>query len=295
MLYLSVKNGLIRGDVGMARAGPLHLPTVPREDAKYETIDDQKKVILLSGTPPRPAALSASSVSSFCGAVVTEDRDIEVLNRGVSLLHDNASRPHTTHVIRDMFASFGWDIVTLPPYSPDLAPSDFVLFTKLKEFLGGSRFGANKKEMKERKRNSISSGFLESSKEPETVRAGRGSYRTTTRASLALSRFTAKCETTTRNMCRMDMCRMDMCRMDMCRMDMCRMDMCRIVMCRMDMCRMDMCRMDMCRIVMCRMDMCRMDMCRMDMCRIVMCRMDMCRMDMCRMDMCRISNRIACF
>lgn len=29
---------------------------------------------------------------------------------------------------------------TPPPYSPDLAPSDFHLFTKLKEFLGGKRF-----------------------------------------------------------------------------------------------------------------------------------------------------------
>ncbi|GBN41322.1 hypothetical protein AVEN_93684-1, partial [Araneus ventricosus] len=30
-----------------------------------------------------------------------------------------------------------------PPYSPDLAPSDFHLFLKLKEFLGGKRFGSN--------------------------------------------------------------------------------------------------------------------------------------------------------
>ncbi|GBM76750.1 hypothetical protein AVEN_86324-1 [Araneus ventricosus] len=30
-----------------------------------------------------------------------------------------------------------------PPYSPDLAPSDFHLFHKLKEFLGGKRFGSD--------------------------------------------------------------------------------------------------------------------------------------------------------
>ncbi|GBO44698.1 hypothetical protein AVEN_69109-1, partial [Araneus ventricosus] len=28
------------------------------------------------------------------------------------------------------------------PYSPDLSPSDFHLFLKLKEFLGGKRFGS---------------------------------------------------------------------------------------------------------------------------------------------------------
>jgi len=30
-----------------------------------------------------------------------------------------------------------------PPYSPDLAPSDFHLSPKLKEFLGGKRFGSD--------------------------------------------------------------------------------------------------------------------------------------------------------
>jgi histone-lysine N-methyltransferase SETMAR len=30
-----------------------------------------------------------------------------------------------------------------PPYSPDLAPSDFCLFTKLKLFLAGQRFSSN--------------------------------------------------------------------------------------------------------------------------------------------------------
>jgi hypothetical protein len=35
-----------------------------------------------------------------------------------------------------------------PPYSPDLAPSDYHFFTKLKEFLVGKRF-SNNQEVKE--------------------------------------------------------------------------------------------------------------------------------------------------
>jgi histone-lysine N-methyltransferase SETMAR len=31
-----------------------------------------------------------------------------------------------------------------PPYSPDLAPSDFYFFPKLKPFLAGQRFSSNK-------------------------------------------------------------------------------------------------------------------------------------------------------
>ena len=62
-----------------------------------------------------------------------------LLTRGVSLLHDN-TRPHTTRLTQDLLISFGWDIVTHPPYSSDLEPSDYHLFNKLKEFLGGRRF-----------------------------------------------------------------------------------------------------------------------------------------------------------
>jgi histone-lysine N-methyltransferase SETMAR len=35
-----------------------------------------------------------------------------------------------------------------PPYSPDLAPSDFHLFTHLKQFLGGTRMGSNEEVKK---------------------------------------------------------------------------------------------------------------------------------------------------
>jgi histone-lysine N-methyltransferase SETMAR len=65
-----------------------------------------------------------------------------MLTRGVSLLHDNA-RCHTAPVSQELLTSFGWDIVTHLPYSPDLAPSDYHFFTKLKEFLGGKRFYNN--------------------------------------------------------------------------------------------------------------------------------------------------------
>jgi histone-lysine N-methyltransferase SETMAR len=39
-----------------------------------------------------------------------------------------------------MLQEFGWEVFEHPAYSPDLAPSDFHLFPKLKEFLGGRGF-----------------------------------------------------------------------------------------------------------------------------------------------------------
>lgn len=36
-----------------------------------------------------------------------------------------------------------YDLMRHPPYSPDLAPSDFHLFPKLITFLGGQKFATN--------------------------------------------------------------------------------------------------------------------------------------------------------
>jgi hypothetical protein len=58
---------------------------------------------------------------------------------GSQPLHDNV-RYHTERDSQELLTSFGWDIVSHPSYSPDLAPSDYHFFTKLKEFLGGKRF-----------------------------------------------------------------------------------------------------------------------------------------------------------
>jgi histone-lysine N-methyltransferase SETMAR len=36
-----------------------------------------------------------------------------------------------------------YELLEHPPYSPDLAPSDFLLFPKLKLFFAGQRFSSN--------------------------------------------------------------------------------------------------------------------------------------------------------
>src|SRR5215469_14665871 len=61
-----------------------------------------------------------------------------MLSRGVVMIHDNA-RPHTAAATQNLI-TFGWEQFDPPPYSPDLAPSDFHLFLHLKSFLAGQRF-----------------------------------------------------------------------------------------------------------------------------------------------------------
>lgn len=65
----------------------------------------------------------------------------------VFLFHDNA-RPHSARQTQDLLEEFRWDVFGHPPYSPDLAPSDFHLFPQLKQHLGGRRF-ANEENLKE--------------------------------------------------------------------------------------------------------------------------------------------------
>ena len=64
-----------------------------------------------------------------------------------TFLKDNA-RPHTANVTRNLLQGFGWDVFDHPPFSPDLAPSDFHLFLHLKSLLGGQHFNSDE-ELKE--------------------------------------------------------------------------------------------------------------------------------------------------
>jgi transposase len=61
-----------------------------------------------------------------------------ILTKGV-LLHDNA-RIHTAAHTNALIKSFNWEIFDYPSYSPDLAPIDYDLLTKMKVWLGTQRF-----------------------------------------------------------------------------------------------------------------------------------------------------------
>ena len=55
------------------------------------------------------------------------------------LLHDNAPS-HTSRIAKAAVAENKFQELNHPPYSPDLAPSDFFLFRNMKKPLRGRRF-----------------------------------------------------------------------------------------------------------------------------------------------------------
>lgn len=77
-----------------------------------------------------------------------------VNRKGVLLQQDNA-RPHTSRQTKEKFKNLdGIGLLPHPPYSPDLAPSDFYLFRSMAYFLKGKKFATFEKKSKQRCRNS---------------------------------------------------------------------------------------------------------------------------------------------
>ncbi|KAG5325823.1 MOS1T transposase, partial [Pseudoatta argentina] len=57
----------------------------------------------------------------------------------VILLHDNA-RPHVAKPVKTYLETLKWEALPHPPYSPDIAPSDFHLFRSMAHGLADRRF-----------------------------------------------------------------------------------------------------------------------------------------------------------
>ena len=105
------------------------------------TVFWDRKGVLLTEFMPRGTTINSER---YCRTLQKLRRAIQNrrrgrLTKGVRLHHDNA-RPHVSQQTKDLIAKFGWYILQHAPYSPDLAPSDFHLFPKLKQHLSGQRF-----------------------------------------------------------------------------------------------------------------------------------------------------------
>ncbi|KAJ4432832.1 hypothetical protein ANN_21471 [Periplaneta americana] len=80
----------------------------------------------------------------FLNKFVTGDENKRrgMLSSGIVLFHDNA-RPHTAAATKRLLQRFRWEVFDHTPYSPDLVPSDFHLFPRMKRCLGGQYFGTD--------------------------------------------------------------------------------------------------------------------------------------------------------
>ena len=71
-----------------------------------------------------------------------------MFNRKDIILHHDNARPHAVLGTRQKIAELGWEILSHPPYSLDLAPSDYHLFLPLQNFLRSKKF-KNEEDIKQ--------------------------------------------------------------------------------------------------------------------------------------------------
>jgi len=97
---------------------------------------------LLGQKRPRGTTVTSASYSDLLKnhlrpAIKSKRRGL--LSSGVLLQHDNA-RSHTARTTVATITDLHFECLPHPPYSPDLAPSDFHKFGPLKEAMGGKKF-----------------------------------------------------------------------------------------------------------------------------------------------------------
>jgi histone-lysine N-methyltransferase SETMAR len=95
---------------------------------------------------PRGQTITAAS---YCDELDDFNRKLSELHPALVnrkrpiLLHDNA-KPHAALITQQKLRELGYEVLPHPPYSPDLAPTDFHFFKHLDSFLHGQVFNDQK-------------------------------------------------------------------------------------------------------------------------------------------------------
>jgi histone-lysine N-methyltransferase SETMAR len=137
----------------------LYLPESKRESAEWRLPHEKAPMKMRPGTSHRRCLMltvfwdcqglikidfadkNVKMDSTYYAALITETKSLRRKPRKSSLwlLQDNAPI-HKSALTSEAIATAGFQIVPHPPYSPDLAPSDFWLFRELKKMIRGKVF-----------------------------------------------------------------------------------------------------------------------------------------------------------
>ena len=100
--------------------------------------------ILLIDYLPKGQTINAEYYSSLLVQLkdILKEKRREKFTKGVLFLHDNMPA-HQALATQKKLAYLGFQCLDHPPYSPDLAPSDYCLFPGLKKQLKGCHFSSD--------------------------------------------------------------------------------------------------------------------------------------------------------
>ena len=97
--------------------------------------------VVLAGFLEKETTMNSQRYTETLTALKRRIERIGIRNETL-LQHDNA-RLHTSAATREAIQRLDLSVLPHPPYSPDLAQSDFHLFPKLKEHLNGQSFSCD--------------------------------------------------------------------------------------------------------------------------------------------------------
>ena len=102
---------------------------------------DYKGIVYFELLPPNRTINSVVYIEQLTKLNdAVEEKRPELTNRKGVVFHRDDARPHTSLITRQKLLELGWDVLPHPPYSPDLAPSDYFLFRSLQNSLNDKNF-----------------------------------------------------------------------------------------------------------------------------------------------------------
>ena len=97
------------------------------------------KGVIYWGLLPENPTLNAIMYRTQLEKLETEVVKKGLLSDKIYFQHDNA-KPHVSKIVTEKIAEFGWELLPHPPYSPDLAPSDYHFISTFYNYLRGKNF-----------------------------------------------------------------------------------------------------------------------------------------------------------
>ena len=115
------------------RSGDFHLEDKERPGQPKKLEDEKLQALLVT------ADRYLRQLNELAKKLI-EKRPLIARKHHKVVFHDDNVRPHRAKIVKEKKKSFGWDHLDHPPYSPDIAPSDYYLFRLMQISLADVRF-----------------------------------------------------------------------------------------------------------------------------------------------------------
>lgn len=136
--------------VASGESAPKKEKTVPSAGKIRATVFWDSQGIILIDYLEKGKTITGVSYSSLLDRLKIElqEKRPQLPHKEI-LFHHNNAPAHSSEVAAAKLMEIGFQLVSHPPYSPDLAPSDYYLFPDMKKWMAGRRFYSNEEVIAE--------------------------------------------------------------------------------------------------------------------------------------------------